>query len=59
MGGTSRGDTQAEKFKTMVLAKVRSEEHTSEIQSRHVISPAVFCLTKKQVVPCRTKSSAS
>src|SRR5213592_7511 len=26
----------------------RSEEHTSELQSRYVISYAVFCLTKKK-----------
>ena len=25
----------------------RSEEHTSELQSRHIISYAVFCLKKK------------
>src|SRR6187431_3515465 len=30
-----------------VEAEVRSEEHTSELQSRTVISYAVFCLKKK------------
>ena len=29
---------------------VRSEEHTSELQSRTVISYAVFCLDRKSVV---------
>ena len=28
----------------------RSEEHTSELQSRHNISYAVFCLDRKSVV---------
>src|SRR3546814_2066573 len=31
------------------LAAVRSEEHTSELQSLMRISYAVFCLTKKQI----------
>src|SRR3546814_7081001 len=30
------------------LAEIRSEEHTSELQSLMRISYAVFCLTKKQ-----------
>src|SRR5213592_3558538 len=30
-----------------LLALLRSEEHTSELQSRYVISYAVFCLKKK------------
>src|SRR6187431_1582704 len=30
----------------------RSEEHTSELQSRTVISYAVFCLKKKTAKPC-------
>ena len=29
---------------------VRSEEHTSELQSRWIISYAVFCLDRKSVV---------
>ena len=29
---------------------LRSEEHTSELQSRHNISYAVFCLDRKSVV---------
>src|SRR5213075_3398908 len=29
----------------------RSEEHTSELQSRLVISYAVFCLKKKNIIP--------
>src|SRR5213592_5057128 len=31
------------------LCPVRSEEHTSELQSRYVISYAVFCLKKKKI----------
>src|ERR1044071_10422047 len=31
---------------------VRSEEHTSELQSRVDISYAVFCLKKKRKYPC-------
>src|SRR3546814_2075306 len=34
------------------LAKVRSEEHTSELQSLMRISYAVFCLKKKQKRQC-------
>src|ERR1051325_12169786 len=30
-------------------ASIRSEEHTSELQSPYVISYAVFCLKKKQL----------
>src|SRR3546814_1150032 len=33
-----------------VLAKVRSEEHTSELQSLMRISYAVFCLTTKNII---------
>src|SRR3546814_8495015 len=32
-----------------LLAKARSEEHTSELQSLMRISYAVFCLTKKKI----------
>src|SRR5213594_5184221 len=32
----------------LVVAFVRSEEHTSELQSRTLISYAVFCLKKKK-----------
>src|SRR3546814_1579326 len=31
---------------------LRSDEHTSELQSLMRISYAVFCLTKKQIHPC-------
>src|ERR1043166_637199 len=31
--------------------KIRSEEHTSELQSRFGISYAVFCLKKKKIQP--------
>src|SRR5213594_4863880 len=33
------------------LAATRSEEHTSELQSRTLISYAVFCLKKKNQTP--------
>src|SRR3546814_5752168 len=36
-------------LRTVVLRKVRSEEHTSELQSLMRISYAVFCLQKKKV----------
>ena len=29
--------------------RIRSEEHTSELQSRPVVSYAVFCLEKKSI----------
>src|ERR1043165_5200034 len=37
----------AAKFEQDTLQQVRSEEHTSELQSRGLISYAVFCLKKK------------
>src|SRR3546814_9209566 len=43
-----RGDLgDAEAVKKAVEARVRSEEHTSELQSLMRISYAVFCLKKK------------
>src|SRR3546814_5287929 len=39
-----------------ILAEVRSEEHTSELQSLMRISYAVFCLTKKTTPQSRTES---
>jgi len=30
------------------VVRARSEEHTSELQSHHCISYAVFCLKKKK-----------
>src|SRR3546814_4980253 len=38
----------------VVLRYVRSEEHTSELQSLMRISYAVFCLKKKNTVPTDT-----
>src|ERR1043165_10007019 len=35
---------------TRPRARARSEEHTSELQSRGLISYAVFCLTKKRQI---------
>src|SRR3546814_1925666 len=46
---TVHGDTQAQSFPVFGLAHllgIRSEEHTSELQSLMRISYAVFCLTK-------------
>src|ERR1043165_4457177 len=37
-----------EKGKWVTIVKWRSEEHTSELQSRGLISYAVFCLKKKE-----------
>ena len=37
-------------FSVVLLHGVRSEEHTSELQSRTLISYAVFCLDRKSVV---------
>src|SRR3546814_8652420 len=39
-------------FALKVEAIVRSEEHTSELQSLMRISYAVFCLQKKTGIPC-------
>src|SRR5216110_3954426 len=36
----------------------RSEEHTSELQSRELISYAVFCLNKKKII-CRIPRSSN
>ena len=44
-----RGSPMIAKSMAMLLAD-RSEEHTSELQSRYVISYAVFCLDRKSVV---------
>src|SRR5213075_3531478 len=42
--------TSTESAPTLVTS--RSEEHTSELQSRLVISYAVFCLKKKNLFAC-------
>ena len=34
----------------VLVGCIRSEEHTSELQSRELISHAVFCLDRKSVV---------
>src|SRR3546814_975579 len=36
--------------KAMEIAQMRSEEHTSELQSLMRISYAVFCLKKKKII---------
>ena len=36
--------------RAVLIPKSRSEEHTSELQSRKIISYAVFCLDRKSVV---------
>src|SRR6187431_3723326 len=40
---------------TRTAMTTRSEEHTSELQSRTVISYAVFCLTKKKKIASNCK----
>src|ERR1043165_8752746 len=40
-------DVETDAYKTYVDSLRRSEEHTSELQSRGLISYAVFCLKKK------------
>src|SRR3546814_5084286 len=37
---------------TIIIAVMRSEEHTSELQSLMRISYAVFCLKKKMIISC-------
>src|SRR5213592_5025212 len=40
-------DRRLERTEVVAPVNQRSEEHTSELQSRYVISYAVFCLKKK------------
>ena len=42
------GETPLHKANSSAMAQTRSEEHTSELQSRPHISYAVFCLKKKK-----------
>src|SRR3546814_3394235 len=51
--------TLAYRFARLVLAdgSLRSEEHTSELQSLMRISYAVFCLKKKQNITCPSRIS--
>src|SRR3546814_5015715 len=57
----SRHDQRAQSTRRQLehvrpLAVLRSEEHTSELQSLMRISYAVFCLNKKTIIPLnRTK----
>src|SRR3546814_2129389 len=44
---TMRSDVRATSASNALVNVVRSEEHTSELQSLMRISYAVFCLTKK------------
>ncbi len=39
------------------ISNFRSEEHTSELQSRRYISYAVFCLKKKKKKKTRSSST--
>src|SRR3546814_3577719 len=50
-----RNDSQAVKLS---FASIRSEEHTSELQSLMRISYAVFCLTKKNKKPTYNLSTS-
>src|SRR3546814_2412598 len=47
-GGVGDAVPQVARLHLLVHAPVRSEEHTSELQSLMRISYAVFCLTKKK-----------
>src|SRR3546814_9263753 len=51
-GGSARGDLHVKAdrsaSRSMTWRKLRSEEHTSELQSLMRISYAVFCLKKKK-----------
>src|SRR3546814_4793543 len=41
------------------IGRIRSEEHTSELQSLMRISYAVFCLKKKTQIPEKTKQTTN
>ena len=49
-GPVAQGSARAgaEHLEVTATARTRSEEHTSELQSRELISYAVFCLKKKK-----------
>src|SRR3546814_2629850 len=46
--GAVFGSACASRYSTMRVGRLRSEEHTSELQSLMRISYAVFCLKKKK-----------
>src|SRR3546814_3482792 len=46
--GTDMVMAVPEEVRNKIVAQIRSEEHTSELQSLMRISYAVFCLKKKQ-----------
>src|SRR3546814_2055400 len=48
-GAALRRQPRADRLAALAVAVVRSEEHTSELQSLMRISYAVFCLKQKQV----------
>src|ERR1043166_1025774 len=48
--GAIRSDLRKKKVKMTVVRNARSEEHTSELQSRFGISYAVFCVTEKRTM---------
>ena len=50
---TKKGIAKNHRRKTVHIA--RSEEHTSELQSRETISYAVFCLKKKKTKKIKIK----
>src|SRR3546814_7048372 len=49
--GFEKADLSDLRFTSVGGAPVRSEEHTSELQSLMRISYAVFCLKKKKITP--------
>src|SRR3546814_5214095 len=55
LGGKSVADVAMQKLRTASGRSIRSEEHTSELQSLMRISYAVFCLKKKKTNTTTTK----
>src|SRR3546814_4237002 len=51
---TAHPDQQREELGTVAWVVLRSEEHTSELQSLMRISYAVFCLKKKTTNTCHS-----
>src|SRR3546814_3467936 len=48
--GPDHGDDDPGLARVVIIARQRSEEHTSELQSLMRISYAVFCLKKKKTI---------
>src|SRR3546814_1060754 len=52
-------DPDAGRFATFAMIWIRSEEHTSELQSLMRISYAVFCLKKKKTKTKKRKTTTN